>query len=108
MKAAEKMEAKGVSAEVIDPRSIQPLDLETIIHSVKKTGRLVIVGDDVKRGGVGAEISAAVQEEAFDYLDAPIQRVGCPPIPVPFSPNLEKAYMPDDEKIIQAAQLLMQ
>jgi acetoin:2,6-dichlorophenolindophenol oxidoreductase subunit beta len=108
LKAADKMEAKGMSMEVIDPRSIQPLDLETIIHSVKKTGRLVIVGDDVKQGGVGAEISAAVQEEAFDYLDAPIQRVGCPPIPVPFSPDLEKAYMPDDEKIIQAAQSLMQ
>jgi acetoin:2,6-dichlorophenolindophenol oxidoreductase subunit beta len=107
LKAAEKMEAKGVSAEIIDPRSIQPLDLDTIIQSVKKTGRLVIVGDDVKQGGVGAEISAAVQEEAFDFLDAPIQRVGCPPIPVPFSPDLEKAYMPDDEKIIQAAQSLM-
>lgn len=107
LKAAEQLDAKGISAEVIDPRSIQPLDLETIIHSVKKTGRLVIVGDDVKQGGVGAEISAAVQEEAFDYLDAPIQRVGCPPIPVPFSPSLEKAYMPDDEKIIHVAQSLI-
>lgn len=107
LKAAEKMEATGVSAEVIDPRSIQPLDLETINQSVKKTGRLVIVADDVKQGGIGAEISAAVQEQSFDYLDAPIQRVGCPPTPVPFSPDLEKAYMPDDVKIIQAAQQLI-
>ncbi len=107
LKAAEKMEVNGVSAEVIDPRCIQPLDLETIVKSVKKTGRFVIVSDDVRHGGVGAEISAAVQEEAFDYLDAPIQRVGCPPIPVPFSPELEKAYMPDEEKIISAAQSVM-
>ncbi len=107
LKAAEKMEVDGVSAEIIDPRCIQPLDLETIVKSVKKTGRLVIVSDEVRQGGVGAEISAAVQEEAFDYLDAPIQRVGCPPIPVPFSPELEKAYMPDEAKIVSAAQLLM-
>lgn len=107
LKACEKMASNGVSAEVIDPRCIQPLDMETIVRSVKKTGRLVIVGDDVKQGGVGAEISAAVQEEAFDYLDAPIQRVGCPPIPVPFSPSLEKAYMPDDEKIISAVHSLL-
>ncbi len=108
IKAAEKLEADGVSAEVVDPRCIQPLDLGTIVESVKKTGRLVIVGDDVRQGGVGAEISAAVQEEAFDYLDAPIQRVGCPPIPVPFSPELEKDYMPDDQKIISAVQGLME
>lgn len=107
LKAAEKMQAGGINAEIIDPRCIQPLDLETIVKSVKKTGRLVVVGDDVKQGGVGAEISAAVQEEAFDYLDAPIQRLGCPAIPVPFSPDLEKAYMPDDEKIIAVAQSLM-
>ncbi len=104
LKAADKLNKQGTSAEVVDPRCIQPLDMETIVKSVKKTGRLVVVGDDVKQGGVGAEISAAVQEEAFDYLDAPIQRVGCPPIPVPFSPSLEKAYMPDDEKIIFAVQ----
>lgn len=108
LKAAEKLEGKGISAEVIDPRTIQPLDLETILQSVRQTGRLVIAGDDVKQGGIGAEIAASVQEEAFDYLDAPIQRVGCPPLPVPFSPSLEKAYMPDEEKIATAVQRLVQ
>lgn len=73
--AAKKLEDKGVSAEVIDVRTIQPLDLETIVESVKRTSRLVIASDDVKRGGVGAEISASITESAFDYLDAPITQV---------------------------------
>jgi len=88
--------------EVIDIRTLQPLDLETIIESVKRTAHLVVVCDDVKTGGVGAEISAAVTENAFDYLDAPVARVACPETPIPFSPPLEEMYMPNADRIIQA------
>jgi pyruvate dehydrogenase E1 component beta subunit len=101
--AAKKLEETGVSAEVIDVRTLQPLDLETIVESVKKTSRLIVACDDVKTGGVGSEISAAVLELAFDYLDAPIARVACPEIPVPFSPTLEQMYMPNADKIVEAA-----
>lgn len=101
--AAEKLGSEGVHAEVIDPLTIQPLDMETICQSVKKTGRLLIACDDVKTGGVGAEIAASVMERVFDYLDAPIVRVSSPDFPVPFSPPLEQAYMVDSTKILDAA-----
>ena len=101
--AAKKLEEKGVSAEVIDVRTLQPLDLATIVESVKRTSRLIIASDDIKTGGVGSEISAAVIENAFDYLDAPIMRVACPDTPIPFSPPLEQQYMPNADKIVQAA-----
>jgi len=101
--AAKKLEEKGVSAEVIDVRTLQPLDLGTIVESVKRTSRLIIASDDIKTGGVGSEISAAVIENAFDYLDAPIMRVACPDTPIPFSPPLEQQYMPNADKIVQAA-----
>ena len=101
--AAKKLEEKGVSAEVIDVRTLQPLDLATIVESVKRTSRLIIASDDIKTGGVGSEISAAVIENAFDYLDAPIMRVACPDTPIPFSPPLEQQYMPNADKIVRAA-----
>jgi pyruvate dehydrogenase E1 component beta subunit len=102
LSAAKKLEEKNVSAEVIDIRTLQPLDLDTIVESVKKTSRLVIASDDIKTGGIGAEISAAVTEVAFDYLDAPILRIACPDTPIPFSPPLEQMYMPNADKIVQA------
>ena len=105
--AAAKLEAQGITAEVIDPRTIQPLDLATILASVKKTGRLIIASDDVRCGGIGSEISAQVIEEAFDSLDAPILRVAAPDMPIPFSPTLEQAYMPNVQKIIEAAKKLI-
>jgi pyruvate dehydrogenase E1 component beta subunit len=100
--AAKKLEEQEVSAEVIDIRTMQPLDLETIVDSVKKTSRLIVASDDIRTGGVGSEISAAVTEVAFDYLDAPIIRVACPETPIPFSPPLEQQYMPNADKIIDA------
>jgi len=100
--AAKKLEDRGVSAEVIDIRTLQPLDLGTIVESVKRTSRLVVACDDIKSGGVGSEISASVSEAAFDYLDAPIVRVACPETPIPFSPPLEQMYMPNAEKIVSA------
>jgi pyruvate/2-oxoglutarate/acetoin dehydrogenase E1 component len=106
--AAAKLEEQGVAAEVIDPRTIQPLDLATILASVKKTGRLIIASDDVRCGGIGSEISAQVIEEAFDSLDAPILRVAAPDMPIPFSPTLEQAYMPNAQKIIETAKKLIE
>lgn len=107
LSAARKLADKEVSAEVIDIRTMQPLDLETIVESVKRTSRLMVVADDIKTGGIGAEISAAVVESAFDYLDAPIIRVACPETPIPFSPPLEQQYMPNADKIVQAAEQLV-
>jgi len=99
---AEKLSTEGISVEVIDPRTLSPLDEETILESIKKTNHLVIVHEEVKFAGSGAEIAAIAAEKAFDYLDAPIIRVGAPFTPVPFSPALEKEFVPNKEKIIQA------
>lgn len=100
-KVAEELAKNGIMAEVIDLRTISPVDEETILESVKKTHRLVIVHEATKQGGVGAEISAIVSEKAIDYLDAPILRFGSPFTPVPFSPVLEKAYRIKTEDIIE-------
>jgi pyruvate/2-oxoglutarate/acetoin dehydrogenase E1 component len=105
--AATKLEEAGISAEVIDIRTLQPLDLTTIVESVKRTSRLVIASDDVKTGGVGAEISASVSEKAFGYLDAPISRLACPDTPIPFSPLLEQQYMPNATSIVKAITMMM-
>ena len=107
LEAAKKLEEENVSVEVIDPRTIQPLDIKTITESVKKTNRVVIASDDCVFGGIGAEIAASIQEHVFSYLDAEIIRVGAPNIPVPFSPQLEKKYMPDREDIVKAVRRVM-
>ena len=99
---ANALEAEGISVEVIDPRTLQPLDIETIVESVRKTNRVVVVHEAVRFGGLGAEVAAQIQEEAFDYLDAPVARVGAPFSPVPFSPVLESAYLPSSDDITRA------
>src|SRR3990170_2343138 len=100
--AAEKLAGRGIDAEVIDPRTLQPLDMGLIIDSVKRTHRLVVAHEAVRFGGIGAEIAAQVAQEAFDYLDAPPQRVGAPFTPVPFSPVLEDAWLPGAQDIVDA------
>lgn len=102
LEAADELAKEGIEVEVVDPRTLSPLDKETIINSVKKTHHLVIVHEAVKQAGPGAEIAAMVAEEAFDYLDAPIKRVAAPFTPVPFSPVLESVYIPSKENIISA------
>lgn len=97
--AAEKLAAEGIECEVIDPRTLQPLDTDTIVESVKKTNRVVVVHEAVRFGGLGAEIASQIQELAFDWLDAPVHRVGAPFSPVPFSPALEQHYIPDAKAI---------
>ncbi|MEK5036530.1 alpha-ketoacid dehydrogenase subunit beta [Sporosarcina sp. FSL K6-3457] len=103
LEAAVELEKEGISVEVVDPRTIVPLDEETIINSVKKTGHLIVVHEAVKRGGIGGEIASMIAEsEAFDYLDAPIKRLGGLAIPIPYNPTLEKAAIPQVADIIAA------
>ena len=102
LEAAEKLAAEGIEAEVIDLRTISPIDKDTIFESLRKTKRLVIVHEAVKQGGVGAEISALVAEEMIDWLDAPIRRIGAPFVPVPFSPPLEDAMRISPARVAQA------
>lgn len=103
LEAAEELEKEGISVEVVDPRTLVPLDTETIIQSVAKTGHLVVVHEAVKRGGYGGEIASMIAEsEAFDYLDAPIKRLGGVATPIPYNPELEKAAIPQVPDIINA------
>jgi acetoin:2,6-dichlorophenolindophenol oxidoreductase subunit beta len=101
--AAETLAGEGIEAEVIDPRTLVPLDLATIVASVERTNRLVVAHEAVRHGGFGAEIAAQAQLAAFDFLDAPIERVGAPFHPVPFSPPLEDAYLPGRDDVYAAA-----
>jgi len=101
LEAAEKLAEKGINIEVIDPRTIVPLDKKTIIDSVKKTGKLVIVDEDHERCSFSSEISAIIADEAFDSLSAPIKRVATPTVPIPFSPVLEKEILPNSDRIIK-------
>ena len=102
LKAAEELEKEGISVEVVDSRTLNPLDRETIVKSVRKTGRAVVAADDHKTGGVTAELAATIVEGAFDYLDAPIKRVASPDLPIPFSPPLEERYMRWSRDIVKA------
>jgi pyruvate dehydrogenase E1 component beta subunit len=102
LKAAEELAKEGVSCEVIDPRTIRPLDIKTIVESVKKTNRVVIAEESHPFASVGAEISAEINERAFDYLDAPVKRVSGVDVPMPYAKNLERLAIPDVEEIIAA------
>ncbi|KSU56772.1 MULTISPECIES: alpha-ketoacid dehydrogenase subunit beta [unclassified Gordonia (in: high G+C Gram-positive bacteria)] len=108
LKAADALAEKGISAEVIDPRSVQPLDTATIVESARKTNRILVVHEAVTFGGIGAEVAAQIQEEAFDHLDAPVLRIGAPFTPVPFSTPLEKSYVPDSDRIVAGARRLLE
>jgi len=105
--AADELAGEGVEVEVIDPRTLLPLDFETIVESVRRTHRLVIAHEAVTQGGFGAELAAQVQAAAFDDLDAPIERVGAPFAPVPFSPPLEDAYLPGRADVAAAVRSAM-
>ena len=102
LKAAEELAKDGLSCEVIDPRTIRPLDINAIVASVKKTNRVVIAEESHPFAGVGAEISAEINERAFDYLDAPVKRVSGVDVPMPYAKNLERLAIPDVEQVIAA------
>jgi len=107
LEAADILAESGIEAEVIDPRTLVPLDKELILASVRKTGRLVIAEEDNRTGGWAAEIAAIVADEAFIWLDAPIKRVSAPDVPPPFAPALEREYVPSAEKIVAAVRSLL-
>ncbi|MBV9801849.1 MAG: alpha-ketoacid dehydrogenase subunit beta, partial [Solirubrobacterales bacterium] len=108
LEAAERLAREhGIEAEVIDPRTLVPLDLDTLAGSLRRTGRAIVAHEAVTAGGFGAELAAQLQAAAFDYLEAPVQRVGAPYTPVPVSPPLEDAYRPGAEDIVRAARVAM-
>ena len=104
LQAAEQLSEQGIEAEVIDPRTLVPLDKEIILRSVERTGRLLVVHEECTRCGFGAEIISIVASEGFDYLDAPLERLGAPNTPVPFAPVLENYFIPSAEDIVKKVQ----
>ncbi|MEX2426396.1 MAG: alpha-ketoacid dehydrogenase subunit beta [Thermomicrobiaceae bacterium] len=107
MEAAEELAGEGIECEVIDMRVLRPMDTATVAESVRKTNRLVVVEEGWKTLGVGSEIAAAVQEQAFDYLDAPIERVGSLEIPVPYNREMERAIFPNKDSVVEAVRTVM-
>ena len=106
LEAAEVLATKGVSAEVVDLRTIQPLDTQTVLESVAKTSRALVLYESHRFLGVGAEVASVIAEEAFEHLDAPVMRLAPPNVPVPFSPTLEDAYLPQVSDIVDAVNKL--
>lgn len=102
LRAAETLAKDGIQAEIVDLRTLKPLDEKTLLGSVEKTGKVIILHEAWRTTGFGAEVAAVIAEKAFDYLDAPITRVTAPDTPAPFSPVLESFFMPDEENVIQA------
>ena len=107
LEAAEELAREGVEVEVIDLRTVRPIDRDTIVESVKRTGKIVVVHEDTKAGGIGAEVAAIVSEEAFEYLDGPVARAAGPEVPpMPYSPPLEEMFMLDAAKIAEEVRRL--
>ncbi len=107
VQAADRLAEEGISTEIVDLRSLKPLDLPTVCESVKKTNRAVVVHEACVTGGFGAEMAAQLQEHVFDYLDAPIKRVGAQDVPIPFSPPLEDFVLPNADKVVEAAKAVL-
>ena len=105
--AAQQLESEGVSVEVVDPRTLKPLDEDTILGSVRKTNRLLVVHEACRKGGFGAEVAAVVMEKAFDYLDAPIIRLGAPDVPMPYNDELERYVIPSQDRIVEELRELL-
>jgi pyruvate/2-oxoglutarate/acetoin dehydrogenase E1 component len=103
MAAAADLEQQGISAEVIDVRSLSPLDMESILQSARKTSRVLIVEEDTLTGGWGAEIAARISEAAFYFLDKAIRRIAAPDTPLPCAPSLEREYLPSLDKVVRSA-----
>jgi len=104
--AAQMLEAVGISAEVVDPRTTWPLDEKTLIESAKKTSRCIVIDEGYGRYGVTGELAAVIQEGAFYYLDAPVRRMGAMHVPIPFSPSLEDSTVPTESQVFEVAREL--
>jgi pyruvate/2-oxoglutarate/acetoin dehydrogenase E1 component len=105
--AAEKLAAEGIDVELIDPRSIKPLDMKTIAESVRKTNRVVVVGEGHRTGGLTSELAARIMDDCFDHLDGPIKRVAAEDVPIPYNRRLELETVPAVKDIIAAVRALM-
>ena len=106
LEAADQLAGEGISAEVVDLRTLLPLDRETVCASVKKTSKVLILHEDTRTGGMAGELAASISESVFEYLDAPIVRVTAPDTPVPYSPPLEDAFLPNTAKVVEKARWL--
>jgi 2-oxoisovalerate dehydrogenase E1 component beta subunit len=106
LEAADKLAEEGISAEVVDLRTLLPLDRETVCESVKKTSKVLLLHEDTRTGGMAGELAVTISESVFEYLDAPIVRVTAPDTPVPYSPPLEEAFLPNAEKVVEKARWL--
>jgi 2-oxoisovalerate dehydrogenase E1 component beta subunit len=106
LEAAEKLAEEGVSIEVVDLRTLVPLDRETVCESVRKTSKVLLLHEDTRTGGMAGELAATITESVFEYLDGPIVRVTAPDTPVPYSPPLEEAFLPNAEKVVEKARWL--
>ena len=107
LRAAEELQGRGISAEVVDLRTLSPLDGETVVASVRKTGHAVVVEETWRTGGFGATVVGLIQEEAFDFLDAPVARVAGEDVPMPYSRYLEQASIPDESRVIKAVESML-
>ena len=107
LEAAEALAEEGISAEVIDLRTLRPLDIDTIVASVKKTNRVVSVEEGWPFAGIGSEIAALMMEQAFDWLDAPVARVTAKDVPLPYAANLERLALPQADDVVAAAKAVM-
>ncbi len=105
--AAAELEKEGISLEIVDLRTLLPIDEETVLESVKKTSRVILLHEDTLTGGIGGEIAARIGEKAFEYLDAPVMRIAAPDTPVPYSPPLEEAFLPNTQKVLEKARQLL-
>lgn len=106
LEAAERLSAKGISIEVLDLRTLMPLDRESILRTAKKTSKIILLHEDTLTGGLGGELAGIIGEHAFDYLDGPLVRIAAPDTPVPFSEPLEKAFLPSTDQVVDKAQWL--
>jgi len=106
LEAAERLAEKGISIEILDLRTLMPLDRESILHTAKKTSKIILLHEDTLTGGLGGELAGIIAEHAFDYLDGPLVRIAAPDTPVPFSEPLEKAFLPSTDEVVDKAQWL--
>jgi 2-oxoisovalerate dehydrogenase E1 component beta subunit len=106
LEAAAQLEEEGASVEVVDLRTLLPLDRETVCESVRKTSKVLLLHEDTRTGGMAGELAASITESAFEYLDAPIVRVTAPDTPVPYAAALEDAFLPNADKVIEKARWL--
>ncbi|MCC6859935.1 MAG: alpha-ketoacid dehydrogenase subunit beta [Bryobacterales bacterium] len=106
LEAAEALDREGVSMEIVDLRTLLPLDEDTVLASVRKTSRVILLHEDTLTGGIGGELAARIAEKAFEFLDAPVVRIAAPDTPVPFSPVLEEAFLPNARKVLEKARWL--